>query len=91
MTNSIPHNELHHILQSKLCNFFADLLKQSQPARIVIVASELYKFAFNFNMNMINPVNFWFPGYLYYYSKFANILFSLELARKLENTSKFFV
>lgn len=61
-----------------------DLLKRSKPSRIVVVASELYKFA-KLNLNNPNPIH-GFPGYLYYVSKYANILFTLELARRLEGT-----
>lgn len=64
----------------------ADLLRRSKPSRIVIVASELYRIA-NVNMENTNPVNV-FPVYLYYVSKYANIMFTLELARRLEGSGK---
>lgn len=64
---------------------FTDLLKKSSPSRIVIVASELYRLA-SVNLNKLNPVNSYFPAYLYYVSKYANIYFTLELARRLEGT-----
>jgi len=38
-------------------------------------------------MNNLNPVN-GFPAYLYYVSKYANIVFSQELARRLEGTGE---
>nr|CAI5852816.1 unnamed protein product [Callosobruchus analis] len=63
----------------------ADLLKRSKPSRIVIVASELYRFAC-LDPTKINPQSSWFPPYLYYVSKYANICFTLELARRLEGT-----
>lgn len=62
------------------------LLKQSTPSRIVIVASELYRLA-NLNLNNLNPVS-GFPAYLYYVSKYANIVFAQELARRLEGTGE---
>nr|CAD7424789.1 unnamed protein product [Timema monikensis] len=62
----------------------SDLLKRSSPSRIVIVASELYRLA-HLDLNHLNPVQS-FPAYLYYVSKYANIVFSLELSRRLENT-----
>nr|CAD7461578.1 unnamed protein product [Timema tahoe] len=62
----------------------SDLLKKSSPSRIVIVASELYRLA-RLDLNNLNPVQS-FPAYLYYVSKYANIVFSLELSRRLENT-----
>lgn len=67
-----------------LTHLLIDLLKKSKPSRIVIVASDLYKLA-KLNLSNANPVN-GFPAYLYYVSKFANILFTLELAKRLEGT-----
>lgn len=61
-----------------------DLLKSSAPSRIVIVASELYRLA-SIDLDNINPLNS-FGVYLYYVSKYANILFANELARRLEGT-----
>lgn len=73
--------------QCWLIFFFSvvDVLIRSK-ARVVIVASELYRFCCcTFNVNKLNPVGFWFPAYLYYYSKYVNILFTLELARKFQD------
>ncbi|KAK9501503.1 hypothetical protein O3M35_012215 [Rhynocoris fuscipes] len=67
-----------------LTHLLMDLLRRSKPSRIVIVASELYRFA-SVNLDNTNPVN-GFPVYLYYVSKYANIMFTLELARRLEGT-----
>lgn len=63
---------------------FIDLLKRSKPSRIVVVASELYRIA-RLNFNNINPTTT-LPAYLYYVSKYANIVFTLELARRLVGT-----
>nr|CAH7752542.1 unnamed protein product [Callosobruchus chinensis] len=68
-----------------LTHLLIDLLKRSKPSRIVIVASELYRFA-SLDPTKINPQSSWFPPYLYYVSKYANICFTLELARRLEGT-----
>uniref|UniRef100_A0A182PZY6 Retinol dehydrogenase 14 n=1 Tax=Anopheles farauti TaxID=69004 RepID=A0A182PZY6_9DIPT len=68
-----------------LTHLLIDLLKQSAPSRIVVVASELYRFA-SVDLNNLNPVNS-LPAYLYYVSKCANIMFTRELARRLEGTS----
>lgn len=62
----------------------ADLLKRSKPSRIIIVASQLYVLA-RLNLDNVNPTTS-LPGYLYYVSKYANIVFSLELARRLEGS-----
>ncbi|XP_058118582.1 retinol dehydrogenase 14 isoform X2 [Anopheles ziemanni] len=68
-----------------LTHLLIDLLKRSTPSRIVVVASELYRFA-SVNLSNLNPVNT-MPAYLYYVSKCANIMFTRELARRLEGTS----
>lgn len=67
-----------------LTHLLIDLLKKSAPSRIVVVASSLYRLG-SVNLENPNPVNT-MPGYLYYVSKEANILFTRELARRLEGT-----
>ncbi|XP_043523879.1 retinol dehydrogenase 14 isoform X1 [Frieseomelitta varia] len=67
-----------------LTHLLIDLLKRSKPSRIVVVASGLY-FLARLNLNNPNPVRS-FPAYLYYVSKYANIVFTLELARRLEGS-----
>lgn len=67
-----------------LTHLLIDLLKKSAPSRIVIVASSLYRLA-SFNLENPNPVDT-LPGYLYYASKEANIVFTRELSRRLEGT-----
>ena len=62
----------------------SDLLKRSAPSRIVVVASELYRLS-TLDLDNPNPTTT-FPAYLYYVSKYANIVFTLELARRLEGT-----
>lgn len=63
----------------------ADLLKKSAPSRIIVVASELYRFA-SVNLDKLNPTDTRFPLYLYYVSKYANIYFTRELAKRLEGS-----
>ncbi|KAG8226837.1 hypothetical protein J437_LFUL007083 [Ladona fulva] len=67
-----------------LTHLVIDLLKKREKSRIVVVASELYRFA-NVDLRNPNPVTS-LPGYLYYVSKYANILFTRELASRLEGT-----
>ncbi|XP_049880792.1 retinol dehydrogenase 14 [Pectinophora gossypiella] len=67
-----------------LTHLLIDLLKKSAPSRIIIVASSLYRLA-SVNLDNPNPLTT-MPGYLYYASKEANILFTRELARRLEGT-----
>jgi NAD(P)-dependent dehydrogenase (short-subunit alcohol dehydrogenase family) len=66
-----------------LTHLLIDLLKKSIPCRIVIVSSAYYKIG-RVNLNNLNPVDV-FPFYLYYVSKTANVMFGVELARRLEN------
>ncbi|XP_018335560.1 retinol dehydrogenase 14 [Agrilus planipennis] len=68
-----------------LTHLLIDLLKRSKPSRIVIVASELYRLS-SLNLNKLNPTDTWFPVYYYYVSKYANICFTRELARRLEGS-----
>lgn len=67
-----------------LTHLLIDLLKKSAPSRIVVVASSLYRIA-SFNLSYPNPINS-IPALLYYASKEANILFTRELARRLEGS-----
>lgn len=67
-----------------LTHLLIDLLKRSKPSRIVVVASGLYRLG-RLNLNNLNPTTL-MPAYLYYVSKYANIVFTLELARRLEGT-----
>ncbi|GBP19268.1 Retinol dehydrogenase 14 [Eumeta japonica] len=67
-----------------LTHLLIDLLKKNAPSRIIVVASSLYRFA-SYNLNNPNPLTI-LPAYLYYASKEANILFTMELARRLEGT-----
>lgn len=68
-----------------LTHLLIDVLKKSQQPRIVIVTSAYYKIA-RVDLENINPLDS-FPMYLYYVSKTANIMFGLELARRLPETA----
>lgn len=68
-----------------LTHLLIDLLKKTAPSRIVIVASELYKLS-SVNLNNLNPTNVWPAAYLYYVSKYANIYFCRELAKRIEGS-----
>uniref|UniRef100_A0A336MIS2 CSON015388 protein n=1 Tax=Culicoides sonorensis TaxID=179676 RepID=A0A336MIS2_CULSO len=67
-----------------LTHLLIDLLKKTDNSRIVVVASYLYKLA-RLNLNNLNPIGT-LPGYLYYVSKNANIMFTRELSKRLEGT-----
>jgi retinol dehydrogenase 14 len=64
-----------------LTHLLIDLLRNSAPARIVIISSAYYKTA-RVDLKNLNPLDT-FPFYLYYVTKTANIMFGLELAKRL--------
>lgn len=66
-----------------LTHLLIDLLKSSN-CRIVIVSSAYYKIARVDLMNL-NPLD-GFPFKLYYVTKTANVMFGLELAKRLKDT-----
>lgn len=76
---------LNHLSYFLLTNLLLDLLKASAPARIVNVASGAHRGnALNFNRLLGEGL---YMGWVAYgRSKFANILFTYELARRLEGT-----
>lgn len=57
----------------------------SSNCRIVIVSSAFYKLA-RVNLKNLNPLD-GFPFKLYYVTKTANIMFGLELAKRLKHTN----
>lgn len=65
-----------------------DLLRKSSQCRIVVVGSKAHTLS-NLDPTKkthLNPLNHWFPMQLYFNSKFANLLFTFELARRLKGT-----
>ena len=62
-----------------------DLLKSSAPARIVNVASEAHRNS-HINFDDLNLENGYSGWKAYAQSKLANVLFTYELARRLEGT-----
>jgi retinol dehydrogenase 12 len=77
---------LNHFSYFMLANLLLPLLKQSAPARIVNVASDAHKrMAINFDdIELAERYSGWKA---YQQSKLANILFTYELARRLEGTN----
>ncbi|CRL01860.1 CLUMA_CG015329, isoform A [Clunio marinus] len=65
-----------------------DLLKKSAPRRIVVVTSKCHSVSYFTPQNEkhLNPIDCWLPLYQYSNSKLANLLFTFELARRLEGT-----
>lgn len=69
-----------------LTHLLINILKKTAPAKIVFVSSKHHHVS-TFKPTRpadFNPIDFWLPGQLYCNSKFALILFSLELARRLK-------
>ncbi|XP_022672921.1 retinol dehydrogenase 11-like [Varroa destructor] len=80
---SIQSNHLGHFL---LTNLLLDLLKKSAPSRVVVVGSCGHWFG---NMNPDRPLDFkryHFPIFNYCSTKVLNMLFTVELARRLEGS-----
>ena len=65
-------------------SLLADLLKKSAPSRIVNVSSIGAKMASNFDPDNID--DFVFHSRDYQHSKLCNILFTIELAKRLEGS-----
>lgn len=74
-----------------LTHLLINLMKktsQTSPCRIVVVSSKLHhvstmKVTRKDDLNPISGPQSWFPGQIYHNSKFCNILFTFELAKRL--------
>ncbi|KAM9842826.1 retinol dehydrogenase 14a [Aulostomus maculatus] len=75
-------NHLGHFL---LTHLLLDLLKSSAPSRIVVVSSKLYKHG-HINFEDLNSEHSYDKAFAYSRSKLANLLFTCELARRLEGS-----
>lgn len=79
----IGTNHFGHFL---LTNLLLDLLKASAPARIINVSSLAHKFG-QINRDDIQSEQYYHRWSAYGQSKLANILFTRELAKRLEGTN----
>ncbi|XP_019940168.2 retinol dehydrogenase 14a [Paralichthys olivaceus] len=75
-------NHLGHFL---LTHLLLDLLKRSAPSRIVVVSSKLYKHG-HINFDDLNSEHNYDKAFAYSRSKLANLLFTCELAHRLEGS-----
>ncbi|XP_028853065.1 retinol dehydrogenase 14a [Denticeps clupeoides] len=75
-------NHLGHFL---LTNLLLDLLIKSAPSRIIVVSSKLYKYG-EINFEDLNSEQSYDKAFAYARSKLANLLFTYELAQRLEDT-----
>lgn len=69
-----------------LTHLLVNVLKKSAPAKIVFVSSKHHHVS-TFKPTRaedFNPIDFWLPGQLYCNSKFAIILYTFELAKRLK-------
>ena len=79
---TVAVNHLGHFLLTYL---LLDILKASRPARIINVSSQAHKFA-KLDLDDIHMKNDYRGFRAYGNSKLENLLFTYELAKKLENT-----
>lgn len=75
----------NHMGPFLLTNLLLDLLKQSAPSRIVVVASIFHWYA-RISKGDLNCEKSYWRWLAYGQSKLANILFSRELSKRLEGT-----
>jgi retinol dehydrogenase-12 len=77
----------NHLSYFLLTTLLLDVLKASAPARVVNVASDAHTMGKIDFDDLQNHKNFGFQGFrAYSNSKLANVLFTYELARRLEGT-----
>lgn len=74
-----------HLAYFLLTNLLLDVLKASAPSRIINVASMLHHFA-RINFDDLQSERSYHPSLVYHQTKLANVLFTYELARRLEGT-----
>ena len=77
---------LNHLAPFLLTNLLLNGLKQSAPARVVTVASNAQAMG-RIDFNDLQGERSYSGGPAYNQSKLANVLFSYELARRLQTTS----
>jgi retinol dehydrogenase-12 len=76
---------LNHLGHFLLTNLLLDMLKASAPARIVVVSSESHRTA-QLKLDMVQKRDGLFSMRCYGESKLCNLLFTYELARRLEGS-----
>ncbi len=82
------HFGVNHLGHFLLTNLLLDRVKSSAPARIVHVASQAHQRATPIDYDAIQTKTKTVTGFPeYQVSKLANVLFSAELARRLEGTN----
>nr|XP_033807658.1 retinol dehydrogenase 12-like isoform X2 [Geotrypetes seraphini] len=79
------HLGVNHLGHFLLTFLLLDLLKQSAPARIVNVSSLIHRFG-TIKFNDLQSEKWYDSGLAYCHSKLANVLFTRELAKRLQGT-----
>lgn len=77
---------VNHLAYFLLTNLLVERLQASAPARIVSVASDAHKFVGGMNFGDLEYKENYSSMRVYGHSKLANILFTRELARRLEGS-----
>lgn len=77
---------VNHLAHFLLTNLLLHQLRAASPARVVTVASDAYKLVPGINFENLNYDQEFRTLKVYGHSKLANILFSQELARRLDST-----
>jgi NAD(P)-dependent dehydrogenase (short-subunit alcohol dehydrogenase family) len=76
---------VNHIAPFLLTNLLRDVLKSSAPARIVTVASDMHRGA-TIDFDDLQSERSYSPTQVYSRTKLANVLFTYELAKRLQGT-----
>jgi len=77
---------LNHLNYFLLTNLLLDRLRASTPARVVNVASDAHKGVKGIDFEDVEGKRRYSPMRAYCQSKLANVLFTFELARRMEGT-----
>ena len=65
-------------------------MKKTAPSRIIMVSSLLHHCA-KFDVDNLNCEKKFSESQVYFCSKLANIMFTMELAKKLKGTGKLYI
>lgn len=76
---------VNHLAPFLLTNLLLDLLKASAPARIINMSSEVHRWA-TINFDDLHAKYSYHPSDVYSQTKLANLLFTYQLARRLQGT-----
>ena len=77
---------VNHLAYFLVTNLMLDTIKASAPARIVNVSSTVHNRG-SIDFDDLQSERSYRPGYVYSWTKLANVLFTYELARRLEGTN----